>query len=151
MSKTGKILLVGSLVAGAGGLLIWAARTSDSLDKTDIVIEGIKKKTIKFDHSIHIATIGFINHSANSLSLDYPSIKVFHEGKEVGYSYPKPETVLIPAKSKKSIEVEFRINQVTALLSLLKTPKLRYRVQAITNVNGLETSQTAIYDISQSA
>lgn len=149
MSKRGP-LIVGSVVAlGAGALFIWGAKTKDSVEKISLVVDSIKKKKIAIDHSVHTAKITLFNFSSNDLELDYPSIKVKHNGSDVGFSFPKAEKVKIPAKGNKTLLIDFRINQVQAILSLLTTPMLRFALQVITNVNGLEVSQTVNYDLTQ--
>ncbi|HEV8053080.1 MAG TPA: hypothetical protein VGP47_11350 [Parachlamydiaceae bacterium] len=149
MSQGKVIAFVGILAAGAGAAAVWASRTVDSAEKLKLIIESIKKKSFKLDHSIHTAKITLINFSANSLTIGYPSISVMHEGKNVGFSFPKDEELIIPAKGKKTIEIDFRINQVEALLSLLTNPKLSFEIQVITSASGVEVSQKVKYNLSQ--
>lgn len=147
--KTGPLIYTGIAVIGAGALFVWSANTKDSLEKVSLVVDSVKKKKINIDHSVHTAKITLYNFSSNSLEIDYPSIKVKHDGTDVGFSYPRPERISLPAKGKKTIEIDFRINQVQGIISLLKNMKLSFSLQVITNVNGLEVSQNVKYDLTQ--
>lgn len=149
MSNAAPIVFFGSLAVGVGALLYWGASTKDSVEKMSLVVDSIKKKSIKLDHSVHTAKITLLNFSSNAIDIDYPSIKVKHEGQEVGFSFPKDSQIHIPKKGKATVEIDFRINQVEAIISLLTTPKLSFTIQVITNINGLEVSKSVKYDLTQ--
>ena len=149
MSKQGPIVITSLVALGAGALFIWGAKTKDSVEKISLVVDSIKKKKLAIDHSVHTAKITLYNFSANALDINYPSIKVKHDGTDVGFSFPRVGGVHLTPKGKITIELDFRINQVQSILSLLTTPKLSFSLQIITNVNGVEVSQNVKYDLIQ--